>query len=594
MSEKDITGQSLAQLSHYTLQEKIISNNVYTLYASIAEDGTAVFIEQLVVPDATLIKRFDERVRILASSDHASIPPIIESGKDEKGQPFVVYGPLAGSLLSQLLQSESRSFSEIESLAIGKKIAESFANLRYLSLIHLDLRPENIFITHDEEVLLLSLASPHTANLENQPFSKEFMDYASPEQLAAKPLQSQSNVYSLGVMLYSLLAGHPPKYQITDWDIFSQQSDIPYIPLSRAAPNLSPESYQLVRQCLGRQTWSRFGQPTDLIIAFDKAINAASTSSHEEVKSSIPVSLPKDNRMLWGGSALLLALIIIGILAVFRANQIRENSNIPNTPIPVVVDEPTATPTRTRRAATRTAVPNEVSLLEPVDGANFTNEDQIRFAWAWTNELEKDELFVLILRMGNQIVYQVEVDESAGEDRYEHEADLSNIVEQSGVYDWQIILQEMDGSINYSSPKGEFEVVVQTPTPTQTATPAVTATPSLTPTPTPTQTSEACVPSLPTGWVRYSYKATDLLFNLAIQTGTTVDEIERVSCVSATTISPGTEIFLPFSPATATPPPTNTPEPESGGGNSGGGGGGGNNPPPPPPSTPTPPSLPGG
>lgn len=586
-----MASQSMERLRQYTLKETIINNNIYTLHTSSTEDGAVVFIERLNDTDTDLVSKFEDRVQLLKDNEHPAIPPIIDSGKDEDGQPFIIYSPAAGTLLSQKLHVEGTPFTEIESLQLGKQMAEAFTHLELHGMIHLDLRPENIIVTDDQQMQLLSLASPHQARLENPPFSKEYMGFSSPEQLSSKSLRTQSNVYSLGVLMYNLLVGHPPKYQTTDWDIFSQESDIPYTPLSRAAPRLAPQTYQLVRQCLGRQTWSRFSQLTDLVSAFDRAIEAAAAPREDEAKAAIPSLMPGNNRLVWGSVALVVALVLIGFLAVFRARQIRESQNNidTNTPVPVVGDEPTSTPTRTPRPPTSTPIPNEATLLQPPNGADFTNQDSITFAWTWTNELEDEELFVLILRRGNQIVYQVEVEEPVGNSRYEHEAMLANIADESGDYRWQVILQEQDGTIVYSSPQGAFEVLVRTPTPTNTATPAETATPTNTPTPTPTATPEECVPTLPPGWARYSYKSGDLLFNLAIETGTTVAEIERVSCVSSTTISAGQEIFLPFLPATETPiPPTPEPTTPSGGG---GGGGGGN---PGPPNTPTPPSLPGG
>lgn len=98
-----------------------------------------------------------------------------------------------------------------------------------------------------------------------------------------------------------------------------------------------------------------------------------------------------------------------------------------------------------------------------------------------------------------------------------------------------------------------------TATPTVTDTPVVTVTPTITNSPIPSDTLEACVPTLPSGWVRYYYRTGDYLSNLANVTGTTVERIEEVSCVSATMISVGTQIFLPFLPATDTPLPIDTP-----------------------------------
>ncbi|MEJ2750124.1 MAG: LysM peptidoglycan-binding domain-containing protein, partial [Anaerolineae bacterium] len=72
----------------------------------------------------------------------------------------------------------------------------------------------------------------------------------------------------------------------------------------------------------------------------------------------------------------------------------------------------------------------------------------------------------------------------------------------------------------------------------------------------------------------YTVKQGDFLFNLAIATGTTVENLQAVNCLTETGLGVGQRLWLPVLPPTATPTPapTNTPSPETDGGGSGGGG----------------------
>lgn len=618
MSENTVSDQFQQRFGQYNTQHVITKTNIYAVYAGQSKDGEALFIEHLLSDDEQFIEQFEERVAQLKELNHPSVAPVLENGRDDQGQPFIVYGPTSGTILSNRLHPEGTPFSEIESLTIGRHLMEAIQALELHEMLHLDLRPDNIILTDNGNVSLIGVATPHTANLENRPFSKRYLDFTSPEQIDGKPLSIQSNMFSLGVILYNLLAGHPPKYRITNWDIFAQGDEITFDDLINVNKELNPRTYQLVRRCLGRKEWSRFEQAQDFITAVNSAIRVISNNASSRtkvvspVKIPIPVKLPKksripkDNRVLYGVAALIMALIVIGALAIFRANQNKELiQNTNDSPSGLLFGDATSEPTQTSRPPTQTPIPLEATLLQPPDGAEFTNQDQLTFAWTWPRTLLAAEQFVLIIKFGNQIVYQAEVDEPSGNARYQHLTNLEDVASSSGPYSWQVLLVDEDGVTRYSTQSGEFIIIVNTPTPTLTPTSDATETPTLTPTPTetstvtPTATSEVCVPIRPPGWVEYEFKAGDILFNLAIQTGTTVERIENASCISADAIRVGTPIFLPSLPPSSQP--TNTPP--SGGGDDGGGdgggsgGGGGSNPPPtqpppPPQATPTPPSLP--
>lgn len=598
----------MVKLGPYITQNQISHNTIYTTYLGVDDNEQRVFIELLNSDQDAEVQAFQQRVTQLQQIEAITIPEILASGVNDLNQPYVVYDSEGGDLLSVFFEENFSELPELTVLKIGEQLSQQLSYLEKEKLAHIDLRPENIILKPDHTVSLIGLATPHTLQLENRPFSQQFLDYASPEQIDGKAPTNLSNIFSIGAVLYTFFAGHLPKYQVTNWDIFSQGDDITFETLDNVSKTLNPHTYQIVRKCLARKPWSRYDNSGELTDSIQRAIRTIESKPVEAKKSAIPVNLPKDNRILYGTAALVAALIVIGALALFRNSQNRSIlSNIEETPAGLTTIEETAESpeeaTNTPRPPTSTPVPNEATLLQPPEEAELSNLDQLTFAWSWPRPLAEGDQFVLIVKSGNQIVYQTEVQEPISNSRFQHTTPIDTFANASGEYNWQVILQGDDGSTKYSAPNGTFFVMVSTPTATPTdmptATPTLTPTVTNTPEPTDTPTPEACVPNMPTGWVSYSYQAGDTLFNLAIETGTTVERIEEVSCISSSSLRVGTTVFLPSLPATATPSPAPTTPSTSGdgggssggGGNDGGGGGGGGSNPS-PPNTPTPPGLP--
>ncbi|NKQ34145.1 MAG: protein kinase, partial [Chloroflexi bacterium] len=110
-----------------------------------------------------------------------------------------------------------------------------------------------------------------------------------------------------------------------------------------------------------------------------------------------------------------------------------------------------------------------------------------------------------------------------------------------------------------------------TPSPTATETPTATSTPAETATATETAVPEetACEPSPPSGWVQYAIQEGDYLYNLAVNTGRTVERIQEVNCLTGNLLRLNQKIWLPRLPVhTATPPPVPSDTPDASGSSS--------------------------
>lgn len=188
-----------------------------------------------------VIKRFNLERQILSSLEHPNIARLIDGGASESGLPYFVMEYVDGVPLIEYAESKELALDKRLELFREVCAAVSYAHKR--AVIHRDLKPSNILVTPDGNVKLLdfgiakllssdSLAQPEGAST----FHAMTPEFASPEQVRREIVTTVSDVYSLGVVLYELLAGSRP-YSIDSKnlvDIISTVCDVEPLAPSRA------------------------------------------------------------------------------------------------------------------------------------------------------------------------------------------------------------------------------------------------------------------------------------------------------------------------------------------------------------------------
>lgn len=212
------------QLNGYTVVREIGRGGMGHVYLAERSDGA--FHKQvaikLVLPSihtAGITVRFQQEREILASLDHPNIARLLDGGVTEEGWPYFVMEFVDGQPIDRYCDEHKLNISQRIQLFHGVLSAVRYAHQRLV--VHRDLKPGNIFVTHDGTVKLLDfgiakmLSRDSSGEQSNTLTLAQMMtpEYASPEQVNGKPITTLSDVYSLGVILYELLTGHRP-YQL--------------------------------------------------------------------------------------------------------------------------------------------------------------------------------------------------------------------------------------------------------------------------------------------------------------------------------------------------------------------------------------------
>lgn len=202
--------------NRYRIVGPVGEGGMATVYRAVdTKLGRTVAIKALhpeYTRDAPFLQRFKQEAEFAASlGAHPNIVDIYDV-EPEGDIPYMVMAFVDGKTLKDLIR-EKRRFTVPEAFAIGQQVASALDFAHKRGLVHRDVKPQNILVTPDgvAKVTDFGIArSVTTTQLTRTGMVIGTVHYFSPEQAQGKPLGPQSDIYSLGVILYEMLTGHLP------------------------------------------------------------------------------------------------------------------------------------------------------------------------------------------------------------------------------------------------------------------------------------------------------------------------------------------------------------------------------------------------
>ena len=373
------------QIGSFEVKEHLIERTASSLYLAHDLDADRpVFLEILhpfINSGSNLALQFRQRMERVAQLEHASIAAVYEVGVSSAEVVYAAIEYVPGVSLAQKVAA-AESFTVVEALDFVRQIAGALATAHSAGIIHHDLRPENIMVTGADKPVLVDLGVPVMANVPDSPAADDrthTLDYTPPEHLRGKKLTAQSNIYSLGVILYELLAGHRPRLSSSRLDIFDNAAPAKAVALEDSRGGLHPQTYRLVRECLRRQERARYEGMEQMLVAIDMAIAAEHSAAPRPLTGA---------SLIWhwvrraGAVAVVLLVLLLLLWARGRSNA-QANAGQPDTFVPNqastsvlegALAEPTPTATTTLAPTSSTTPVREV-LVDLTATAGSSDDD---------------------------------------------------------------------------------------------------------------------------------------------------------------------------------------------------------------------------
>jgi eukaryotic-like serine/threonine-protein kinase len=161
--------------------------------------------------DASFVGRFRREAQAAARLNHPNIVGVYDTGQDD-GTQFIVMEFVEGRTLGEFLATGRRP-TPVQSAEIAQKICSALAAAHAQGVIHRDIKPGNVMVTRDGTVKVMDFGIARVLGPETAPQTSAVLgtaSYLSPEQAQGSPVDARTDIYSLGAVLYEMLAGRPP------------------------------------------------------------------------------------------------------------------------------------------------------------------------------------------------------------------------------------------------------------------------------------------------------------------------------------------------------------------------------------------------
>lgn len=278
---KQLIGQ---QIGPYEIRTHIARGGMADVYQAFDVNlqrkvALKVMLAQLSA-DSQFVQRFRREAQTVAKLEHPNIIQVYGIGLTPNEQPYLAMPFIEGGSLRdtlELLTRRGELLPPTQALAIVRQMADALRVAHAAGIVHRDIKPSNILLRTDGTPVLVDLgiaavqSAPkltQTGTLIGTP------NYMSPEQARGDKLDGRSDLYSLGVILYEMLAGKRPFEADDPLAVLHKHVYEEPTPLEQIRQDLTPHTRYVVQAAMQKVPMNRFQSAVDMINAIDQAIEA--------------------------------------------------------------------------------------------------------------------------------------------------------------------------------------------------------------------------------------------------------------------------------------------------------------------------------
>lgn len=314
-----------SKISSYKILSEIDSGGMGTVYlAEHDRMGSKAAIKVLhpaLSLDPSIRKRFLSEARTLATLNHPMIVRVLDFIEDDNGL-YIIMEYIEGKPLDQMIKNVTGPIPEKQAFEIFKKVLDGFAYAHSKGIIHRDIKPSNIIIDERNNPKIIdfgivkmigdaSAISMHTSTGTGRGIGTPC--FMSPEQVLNRPVDARSDIFSLGLTLFSMLTGSTAiSNALSEYEI---KHHIVALDLPRAAtiyPNISAKAQQIMDKATEKKPEDRYQSCEEFLqdIQFNSKLpNATDVTMNSNKSREWEASKPSEYSF-W-------APLILGLITLF-------------------------------------------------------------------------------------------------------------------------------------------------------------------------------------------------------------------------------------------------------------------------------------
>jgi serine/threonine-protein kinase len=324
-----VVGELIAE--RYELQELVGTggmSSVYRAHDRLLERDVAIkVLHEQFTADGEYVERFRREARAVAQLSHPNIVTVIDRGEQDDRQ-FIVFEYVDGENLKALVAREG-PLPEREAIELALQVARALGFAHEQGLVHRDVKPQNVLLNDGHEAKVTDFGIARSLDVQGGLTQTGTVmgtsDYIAPEQARGSRVDAQSDIYSLGTVLYELLTGEVPFAGDNFVAVAMQHINQPPPSVRERRPELSPCVDEVVQRAMAKEPRDRFrsmeelcGALNDCLAELDGVTGAQTmvVAPQRRRRQSRPARPPADRPSVWPLIMLLAGLAVLaGILA---------------------------------------------------------------------------------------------------------------------------------------------------------------------------------------------------------------------------------------------------------------------------------------
>ena len=324
--------------SRYEIKELIGEGGMGCVYKVVDTSQEKIFAVKVMKPELVLDPsarhRFEQEIESVTRLSHSNVVSIYDFDTAGDGSPFLVMDYIEGESLDKYLKREGKAPSTL-ALSIISQVCEALIDAHNLGIIHRDLKPSNIILQKSSggeiiaKLVDFGIAKIETEDQESATLTQTGVVigsplYASPEQCQGNPHDERSDIYSLGCILYELLAGTNPFNAPNVVKIILNQINKTAEPLSADKIDVPPDKVAdlnlMLTKCLAKDPQDRYEAVREILddiqsLNENKRLKRASSIKNwiNEVLKVPPEPRRINSILLWWELRRLIYNVVVGL-----------------------------------------------------------------------------------------------------------------------------------------------------------------------------------------------------------------------------------------------------------------------------------------
>lgn len=289
--------------NRYRIQEQIGVGGMAIVYRAIDEkldrEVTFKVLKEDYINDEEFIKRFSTEARAAARLSNSNIVNVYDVGNDGNIY-YIVMEYIDGFTLKELISSKA-PFTDEEAVGIGLQIGAALEHAHKNGIVHRDIKPENILITKSGNIGTIKVTDFGIAKATTSKTSPiDFMGsvhYFSPEQAKGENVDTRSDIYSLGIVLFEMVTGQLPFTGETAVALAMKHLKEPIPDIKAINPNVSDKLVSVIKKATCKEPKNRYQTIAELVkdLKYVLAEIHMSKKEKENVYTDETVIMTKDD-----------------------------------------------------------------------------------------------------------------------------------------------------------------------------------------------------------------------------------------------------------------------------------------------------------